>query len=702
VSSSDGCVSESVDASVLGTRRGRESAATAMVRLARASYSIVRDAGNKSLYAIPESDGDPVPLERLAFALARAYERETGKVPPSTAAQAAIEILADEDAPITQVTAPEPTVAERDAADAERLAILEHEAAELIACGNVLAMFRNAVREAGWVGETTAPELVYANAYTALLAVGEFKPVKRLGSLRIGGPSSAGKNYAVERAETFLPEDLFHHVTSSSEKSLFYSPINLRRKFLYYPEGAALQSDGVGVAVLRSLLTENVVVHETVLDGQWVRLEKEGPTGAMIATSRVALDGDLENRLDHIEISDTANQTRAVIDAIGASAEFGHWEPPDVTRWHAYYNWLRLQGPCEVIVPYATELAAAIPAAAIRLRRDVSQLIGLIWAHTVMHLPQRERDSRGRLIATLADYAGVRTLINAGIGIATGQTVPAWMLPTWDALPNEGGMTYRELPARLQLGDDGAKKRVEKMIPLGYADNLETRPRAAAKLIRKLRPPDRDETGFLPTANEIEERLTRGPSLAMAVGHPGSSSDRGRQADFESDLARTDKGSDAERCTKGPTSDSKPNPSESDAEPAAAVPSTHDPTDPTDAGRRAHAHTPEVICAGFIDALTRASTVHIDREGRLVLSAHGLTGEQAVLRDADALVAGGPRLLDRRPASRPDHTREARQEPGAVSTNQAVLPEMPIAPAGDWDAPAAATTPTGSHERSSR
>jgi hypothetical protein len=655
VSTSDADTSVSVDDGTPATERRRESAATAMVRHARAAYSVVRDARTNALYAVPRAGGDAVPLERLVPALARAYEHETQRVPPLAAGPAVIEILAADDAPVAHVTAPVPTVAERAAARSERLAILEHEAAELIACENVLAQFRSEVRAAGWVGETTAPELVYANAYTALLDVGEFKPVKRLGSLRVGGPSSAGKNYAVERAKAFLPAGLFHLVTSSSEKSLFYSPIDLKRKFLYYPEGAALQSDGVGVAVLRSLLTENLVAHETVIDGLWIRLEKEGPTGAVIATSRVTLDDDLENRLDHIEISDTADQTRAVIDAIGASAEFGHWEPPDVTCWHAYYDWLRLQGPYEVIVPYASTLAAAIPAAAIRLRRDVSQLIGLIWAHTVMHLAQRERDSRGRLIATLDDYAGVRTLINAGIGIATGQSVPAWMHPTWKALPDGGGITHRELARRLQLGDDGAKKRVAKMIPLGYADNLETRPRAAAKLIRKTKPPDGDETGFLPTSSAIDERLTSTLSIANAVGHPGPLRDGSRPADFEFDQTRSDNRSEAERRTQCPNSDSRPDRSESDGDTASAVPSAHDPTDPTVRGRReTDADAPDVIREGLADTLTRTSAVHIDHQGRLVFADHGLTGEQAIIHDADALVASGlARWIDEPPALDP-------------------------------------------------
>jgi hypothetical protein len=556
-----------------------------MVRIAREGYEIVRDELTNELFALPRAGGEPIALPMLPPLLARALERETGKVPSQSAKQSAIEILADDGAPVHAVTAPEPTEADHERARMDRLAALEDEAAQLIACDDVLARLRTELRAAGWVGETTAPELVYANAFTALLDVGDFKPVKRLGSLRIGGASSAGKNFAVDRGRALLPKDLFHLVTSSSEKSLFYSPLELRRVFLYYPEGAALQNDGVGAAVLRSLLTENIVAHETVIDGAWVRFEKEGPTGAVIATSRVMLDRDLENRLDRVEVSDASDQTRAIIDALGESAEHGNWDPPDLGPWHAYFEWLREQCPFEVIVPFGTTLAAAIPAAAIRLRRDVSQLFGLIWAHAVMHLPHRERDSSGRVVATLADYAGVRALVNAGIGIATGQTIPAWMYPTWEALPDEDGITYREVGRRLEMGDDGAKKRIDQMIPLGYADNLETRPRAAAKIIRKTEPPRGDTTGFLPTVAEVTERITEASQLSNPAGQVGTTQDPSDQAAPASDQAEAGRRSDVGHNNRGATSDQSSDRPESDNDPAPPLQPRDDPTDPTQSPR---------------------------------------------------------------------------------------------------------------------
>lgn len=235
-----------------GTKEGRrESAATKMLRLAREGFRIVKDESSEALFAIaPEG---AVALEELAPRLARVYARETGNVPPRAAIAQVLEILADEDAPREDVAGrsdgePAASAEEREA----RLASLEELAGDLLRCPNVLQRFRAEVAASGWVGETTAPELVYLNGHTALLDVGEYKPVRRLGSLRISGPSSAGKNWAVDRARAFLPHGLFYPVTASSERALVYSPVDLRRRFLYYPEGAALHSDGIGAAILRS------------------------------------------------------------------------------------------------------------------------------------------------------------------------------------------------------------------------------------------------------------------------------------------------------------------------------------------------------------------------------------------------------------------------------------------------------------------
>src|SRR5262245_12526001 len=109
-----------------------------MVRLARSSYSIVRDGRTRRWYALPRAGGEPIRLDFLSPLLARAYERESGKVASAAARESVIEILEADDVPVVNVTAPEPTAAEQERSRLERLGALEREAAQLIDCDDLL------------------------------------------------------------------------------------------------------------------------------------------------------------------------------------------------------------------------------------------------------------------------------------------------------------------------------------------------------------------------------------------------------------------------------------------------------------------------------------------------------------------------------------------------------------------------------------
>ncbi len=209
---------------------------------------------------------------------------------------------------------------------------------------------------------------------------------------------------------------------------------------------------------------------------------------ALICTSAVRLDRDLESRVFQIGIDDSEQLTGDIIHGHGERAELGGREPRDREAWHAYYSWLRLQGPFRVRVPYGRALAEEIPAAAVRLRRDVGLLFTLIASHTALNMPRRERDDDGRLIATLGDYAAVYRLADQVLAQGVAAMVPAWGRETWEALPIdndfEAGVTYSRLGRLLGIGVDAARDRVLKLARSGYAVNKETRKYQAARLVR--------------------------------------------------------------------------------------------------------------------------------------------------------------------------------------------------------------------------
>src|SRR6266496_1706865 len=75
----------------------------------------------------------------------------------------------------------------------------------------------------------------------------------------------------------------------------------------------------------------------------------------------------------------------------------------DLDGWRALQEDLA-DRPAAVSVPFAGRLAAMIPPVTVRLRRDFPAILGMIRAHALLEQQDRERDGRGRIVATVADY----------------------------------------------------------------------------------------------------------------------------------------------------------------------------------------------------------------------------------------------------------------------------------------------------------
>ena len=83
----------------------------------------------------------------------------------------------------------------------------------------------------------------------------------------------------------------------------------------------------------------------------------------------------------------------------------------DFAPWHDFQRWLAA-GERRVFVPFAAELADLIPPKAVRLRRDLGQLLRAIKAHALLHRDHRARSNRGSIVATIdEDYAAVLELL---------------------------------------------------------------------------------------------------------------------------------------------------------------------------------------------------------------------------------------------------------------------------------------------------
>jgi hypothetical protein len=375
---------------------------------------------------------------------------------------------------------------------------------ELAKAPNILERFAEELAHSGVAGESRIAKLLYLAVTSRLLE----RPV----SVALKGPSSGGKSHVVERVLSFVPESAYYALTAMSERTLAYSEEPIKHRFLVIYEAAGMSGE-FATYLMRSLLSEGKVRYETVektSEGIKPRLiEREGPTGLIVTTTAVKLHPENETRLLSLTVTDTQDQTRAVMAALAEEAgEAGQ----NVEPWHALQVWLE-SAEHRVSIPYAKILADLIPPVAVRLRRDFGALLNLIRAHAVLHQATRERDAEGRIVATIEDYAVVHELVVDLVGEGVETTVPETVRATVEAVKQlrEGSngepVTVAALARKLKLDRSTVSRRVRSAKDRGYLRDLEENLRKPSRLVLGDDLPE--DLQVLPTSEDVRAGMQK-------------------------------------------------------------------------------------------------------------------------------------------------------------------------------------------------
>ncbi len=387
---------------------------------------------------------------------------------------------------------------------------------------NILDLFLDALRRRGVVDEERPAKIIFLALVSRLFA----RPV----SLVVKGPSSAGKSFLVTETLAFFPECAYYALSAMSERSLAYSDVSLKHKFLVLCEAAGIGGD-FATYLLRSLLSEGCVRYETVErtpEGFRSRLiERPGPTGLLVTTTAVHLHPENESRMFSISLTDTPEQTRKIMLALARGRTV---DDSELEAWHALQTWLSLMGH-EVAIPFAEQLARAVPPVAVRLRRDFKAVLTLICANAILHQRTRKQDEDGRIVATIEDYAVVRDLVSPFMAEGLEASVPRTVRETVAAVEKlvggrAEGITVTAVAKELGLDKSAASRRVKNALVLGYLESLEERTGRPRKLV--VGEPLPDEVEILPSP----ERLLSGCSVAEESGEvaPSPSPNSEREA----------------------------------------------------------------------------------------------------------------------------------------------------------------------------
>ena len=323
-------------------------------------------------------------------------------------------------------------------------------------------------------GETRGIKLLYLVATSRLL--------DHPASVAVKGPSSSGKSYLVAKVLELFPPSAFLSLSGMSDKALAYLEQPLKHRCLVLAEAAGVTTDTADYFV-RTLLSEGSIQYATVgktEDGPKGRMQTlEGPTSLIVTTTEHSLHAENETRMLSLAVNDTREQTRAIM-KITAARRNGQGGPPaDKKPLVALQQWLE-SAEHEIIVPFAGQLAELIPPNATRLRRDFGTLLTLVASHALLHQTTRDRDSGGRIAATLEDYAAVRGLVSDLIAQQVELAVPPEVRETVEAVQALSNMDKTSVSAadvarHLDLDSSTGSRRVRQALGLGYLSNEETR-----------------------------------------------------------------------------------------------------------------------------------------------------------------------------------------------------------------------------------
>ena len=303
------------------------------------------------------------------------------------------------------------------------------------------------VQEMGVVNEPELIQLSYVAGTSRVLD----KPINPA----VKGASSAGKTFTTTRTLDLIGPDYVNYLTSSSALSLVYDDRPLAHTVLVVFEANQLQADenSTYAMLLRSLVSEGRIVHQTTVEdpdfrtGRRVeRIVREGPISLFITTTG-DLHAEQETRMLPFHVSESQEQTRGVIDSLASRVAGDAAAPSDLSAWHDLQRWIAY-GPNDAIIPFARQIASKIPPAMVRFRRDVGSLFSFIKASAILHQAQRQKDSQGRVIATIADYALAYPIFSRIMAQSSGQRVSDAVRSVVDLIAERAGPA----PAKAKKG----------------------------------------------------------------------------------------------------------------------------------------------------------------------------------------------------------------------------------------------------------
>jgi hypothetical protein len=302
-------------------------------------------------------------------------------------------------------------------------------------------------RKRGVVGESSTVKAAYITATSRLYRKGAIRLLRR-------GAPSGGKNFVPDKILDFIPDEEIIRLSSTSPLALVYygegDENALKHKLIYIAEAAILaERNGVEntqTILLRTLISEGRIDHLVTVTapnavGTSIHIRRNGPVALLITSARDNIEDEMLTRLMTSDADESQEQTDRVVEAVLLDDEDDEQLEREMAQWRDFQLSLALEAPYDVVIPFAPALLLAIRQARrkgqktkLRFRRDLHGFLTAIRTSAILHKTQRERDGKGRIVATLDDYSCAHEAFNPGLAALYEMRVPETMLAAVRAL----------------------------------------------------------------------------------------------------------------------------------------------------------------------------------------------------------------------------------------------------------------------------
>ena len=339
--------------------------------------------------------------------------------------------------------------------------------------------------------------------------------------LTVQGPSGSGKSFPIEIIAGLMPPEATLRATSMSALVLYRMP-SLNGMFILLGERRHKTDDDAAdaTAALRQLISEGQItrwVTEPGVDCKLTSVQKsqEGRI-ATVQTTTLPKDRIFPEDLNRTFLRRTDSseeQTRRIMQekarqyAEGTKVALQQAAAKIKDKHHAFQRSLK---KLDVVIPYAGHIEKALPAGKPEIRRLFQQVLSMLEVITVLHQHQRQRDSSGKLIATLNDYTWARRLLAQPLGESIGASETE--REAYASLVSRFGASGTFTTAQAQaLFSDAAERTVRKWLAALEASGCIKLSKAGAgrggsATWQLIRSPD---DAILPTVDELREAMEK-------------------------------------------------------------------------------------------------------------------------------------------------------------------------------------------------